>query len=123
MARSRNTELLSHIDCPGGGQVWVDGTTLYVGHMRAPTGTSVYDVSDPKSPRQIARLDLPPGWHSHKVRVADGLMLVNHERQGQAGAHWPGSTSSKVVCISCHWAWSLAQSSLSFGTAMTNPSV
>ena len=26
-----NTTLVSHFDCPGGGQVWVDGTTLYVG--------------------------------------------------------------------------------------------
>ena len=27
-------------DCPGGGQVWVEGTTLYVGHMRPPSGTT-----------------------------------------------------------------------------------
>jgi hypothetical protein len=46
MAKSKNTKLLANFDCPGGGQVWVEGTTLYVGHMRQPTGTSIVDVSD-----------------------------------------------------------------------------
>jgi hypothetical protein len=50
MARSKNTKLLSHIDCPGGGQVWVDGKTLYIGHMREPTGTTVVDIADPLNP-------------------------------------------------------------------------
>ena len=77
--------LLSHIDCPGGGQVWVEGTILYVGHMRWPSGTSIYDVADPRKPRLVARIDLPEGWHSHKVRVADGVMIVNHEKLGQNG--------------------------------------
>ena len=40
MAASKNTRLVAHIDCPGGGQVWVDGKTLYIGHMREPTGTT-----------------------------------------------------------------------------------
>jgi hypothetical protein len=85
LASSHNTALLSHIDCPGGGQVWVDGTTLYVGHMRWPSGTSIYDVADPRKPRLIARIDMPEGWHSHKVRVANGVMIVNHEKLGQNG--------------------------------------
>ena len=80
-----NTTLLSHIACPGGGQVWVDGTTLYIGHMRWPSGTTIVDVADPRHPKVIARIDLPEGWHSHKVRVADGIMLVNHEKLGQSG--------------------------------------
>ncbi len=85
MARSKNTRLVAHIDCPGGGQVWVDGKTLYIGHMREPTGTTIVDISDPARPVVIARVAVPPGWHSHKVRVANGLMVVNHERQGQGG--------------------------------------
>jgi hypothetical protein len=85
MARSNNTRLVAHIDCPGGGQVWVDGRTLYIGHMREPTGTTIVDIADPKNPRQIARVEVPVGWHSHKVRVANGIMLVNHERQGKEG--------------------------------------
>ena len=85
MARSKNTRLVAHIDCPGGGQVWVDGKTLYIGHMREPTGTTIVDVADPANPVVLARVEVPPGWHSHKVRVANGIMVVNHERQGKGG--------------------------------------
>src|SRR5215475_14381664 len=86
MARTKNTKQVAHIDCPGGGQVWVDGTTLYIGHMRQPTGTSIVDIADPTHPKLLSRIEVPPGWHSHKVRVANGIMVVNHERQGQHGA-------------------------------------
>jgi len=86
MAKASNTELLAHIDCPGGGQVWVDGTVLYVGHMREPSGTTIIDVADPKKPKVLSRIEMPQGWHSHKVRVADGIMIVNHERLGPEGA-------------------------------------
>ena len=85
MARAKNTKLLANFDCPGGGQVWVDGHILYIGHMRQPTGTTIVDVADPRHPKVLARVDLPPGWHSHKVRVANDIMVVNHERQGQDG--------------------------------------
>ena len=85
MAEAFNTTLLSHIDCPGGGQVWVEGTTLYIGHMRNPSGTTIVDVADPRKPRIIARIDVPDGWHSHKVRVSGDIMIVNHEKLGQEG--------------------------------------
>jgi hypothetical protein len=39
-------------------------------------------VEDPKKPRLLAQLELPRGWHSHKVRVANDVMIVNHERLG-----------------------------------------
>src|SRR5438477_475964 len=77
---------MSHFDCPGGGQVWVEGTTLYIGHMRWPNGTTIVDVADPRHPRQLATIDLPQGWHSHKVRVANGIMIVNHEQLGDKGS-------------------------------------
>src|SRR5262249_56763703 len=54
--------------------------------MAAPHGTTVVDVSDPRHPRQLATINIPEGWHSHKVRVSDGIMLVNHEKIGQSGA-------------------------------------
>ena len=79
MARASNTRLLSHIDCPGGGQVWVDRNIMYVSHMRPPEGTSIYDVSDPLHPKFLFRMDVPMGWHSHKVRAQDGIMIVNYE--------------------------------------------
>ena len=53
MARAKNTKLLANFDCPGGGQVWVDGTTLYIGHMRQPTGTTIVDVADPRAPQEV----------------------------------------------------------------------
>jgi len=79
-----NTRLVSHIDCPGGGQVWVEGRTLYLGHMRPTSGTTIIDVADPHRPRLLARLDVPEGWHSHKVRVANGIMVVNREKFGKS---------------------------------------
>jgi hypothetical protein len=85
LASARNTKLLAHVDCPGGGQVWVDGRILYVGHMRPPSGTTLVDISDPKKPKMLAHLEVPPGWHSHKVRAKDGVMIVNHERFGEGG--------------------------------------
>ncbi len=90
MTNARNTKLIGHIDCPGGGQVWVEGTTLYVGHMRNPSGTSIYDVSDPASPKLLHRIDVPQGWHSHKVRVANGIMVVNHEKLGEGSPEFGG---------------------------------
>jgi hypothetical protein len=81
---------VGYFDCPGSGQVVVDGTIAYVAHMRAPDGTTVVDVSDPRHPRALAHLTVPEGTHSHKVRAAGGLMLVNREavpadRPGAAG--------------------------------------
>ena len=85
-ASRANTTRVRHLDCPGGGQVWVDGTTLYIGHMHWPHGTSSVDVSDPRNPRVLATIELPEGWHSHKVRAANGIMIVNHEKLGERGA-------------------------------------
>lgn len=85
-----NTKVIGHLDCPGGGQVWVDGSTLYIGHMAAPHGTTVVDVADPRRPRVLAQIEIPPGWHSHKVRVAEGIMIVNHERLGKETPEFGG---------------------------------
>ncbi len=91
MARSSNTTHLANIDCAGGGQVWVDGTTLYIGHMRHPSGTTIVDIADPRKPKILCRIEVPDGWHSHKVRVCDDVMIVNHERLGQgANAEFGG---------------------------------
>jgi hypothetical protein len=70
---------IAYFDCAGGGQVVVENGIAYVGHMRSPHGTSIVDVRDPMNPTELARLGMPPGSHSHKVRVHDGVMLVNHE--------------------------------------------
>ena len=84
MPSQSNTKQLSHIDCPGGGQVWIDGTTLYVGHMRPTSGTTIIDIADPRAPRVIAKISVREGWHSHKVRVAGDIMIVNQEKFGKS---------------------------------------
>lgn len=48
---ARNCKLLGHLDIPGGGQVVVQGGYVYIDHLKAPLGTSIVDVSDPKHPR------------------------------------------------------------------------
>src|SRR5215471_6585322 len=70
---------VGYFDCAGGGQVVVENNVAYVGHMRSPHGTSIIDVSDPRNPRELATLGMPQGSHSHKVRVSNGVMAVNHE--------------------------------------------
>src|SRR5215471_1955482 len=79
MSQSEGVRRLAWLDCAGGGQVAVDGQFAFIGHMEAPHGTSVVDVADPRNPRIVAEIDIPPGLHSHKVRVANGIMVVNRE--------------------------------------------
>ena len=78
-ASAKGLKQVGYFDCPGGGQVVVDGRVAFIAHMKAPHGTSLVDVSDPKSPRQLSALEVPPGTHSHKVRAENGVMLVNRE--------------------------------------------
>jgi hypothetical protein len=82
MTATMRTELVAHLDLAGGGQVWVDGDRCYVGHMEAPYGTTILDVSDPAHPTVLAELPMPTGWHSHKVRAMGDVMAVNHEQVG-----------------------------------------
>jgi hypothetical protein len=82
-ARQSNTTHIARIETPGGGQVWVEGSTMYVGHMRPTSGTTIIDVADPRKPKVISEIEVPTGWHSHKVRVKDNIMVVNVERFGK----------------------------------------
>lgn len=82
MAQSQGIREVAWLDCPGGGQVVVDGQFAFIGHMAAPHGTSVVDIADPRHPRIVAEIPIPPGLHSHKVRVANGVMIANRERHG-----------------------------------------
>lgn len=70
---------IGYFDCAGGGQVVVDRGVAYIGHMKTPHGTTTVDVRDPRNPKQIAALEMPAGTHSHKVRVANDLMVTNRE--------------------------------------------
>ena len=76
--------LVSHSDlggCGDGMQVLREGDALYVAHYGlSGMGTTVLDVADPERPRIVDQWPAPPGTHTHKVQVADGLLLVNEER-------------------------------------------
>src|SRR3989337_917237 len=78
---NRSVSRLARLEIPGGGQVRVHGSTAYVGHMNPPHGTTIIDVSDPRHPEVLSTLLLPDEHsHSHKVRVAGDLMVVNVEQ-------------------------------------------
>jgi hypothetical protein len=79
-ALSNNTQSLSHLDIEGGGQVVVSDGYAYIGHMKPPHGTSIIDVSDPRKPQVVARLDSSPWSHTHKVRVCGDIMITNVEQ-------------------------------------------
>ncbi len=79
MAAANGLKVVGYFDCPGGGQVVVRDNVAYVGHVMPPDGTTIIDVSDPARPRQLAEIKVPEGTLSHKVRVENGVMLVNRE--------------------------------------------
>ena len=92
MTTARGMKEVGYFDCPGGGQVVVRDEVAYVGHMGSPHGTSIIDVSDPARPRALAKTSMPAGMRSHKVRVENGLMVVNREcpPPGPKDADFPG---------------------------------
>jgi hypothetical protein len=62
-------------------QLMRSGEALYIGHFGpSGMGTSILDVSDVTSPTIVRQWESPPHTHTHKVQVADGLLLINHER-------------------------------------------
>ena len=64
-----------------GMQVGRNGDFVYVGHTGTTgAGTSILDVTDARNPRLVAQWDAPANSHTHKVAIADGLLLVNHEK-------------------------------------------
>ena len=67
-ARSGSTAILS-----------ISGTCV----RRPARPSSTFPIRD--HPKTLARIELPQGWHSHKVRVANGIMIVNHEVEGKGG--------------------------------------
>ena len=46
MASAEGLKEVGYFDCAGGGQIRVDGTTAYIGHMANPFGTSIVDVDE-----------------------------------------------------------------------------
>ena len=97
-ALARNVRRLGHLDLPGAGQVTVAGHYAFVGHIpnKQDLGTSIVDIADPARPRLVATVNVGDlASHSHKVRVAGDLMVVNHERNmtpvGRRAEQMPGT--------------------------------
>ena len=99
LASSKDLRILGHHALDGRGdamQVVRDGNALYVGHTgTSGAGTSILDVSNPALPNLVTQWDSPAHTHTHKVQVADGLLLVNHElypykSDASAGRHSAG---------------------------------
>ena len=79
MSAATGLKVVGYFDCPGGGQVVVRDGVAYIGHVKPPNGTTLVDVSDPANPRKLSEITVPEGTLSHKVRVDNGIMLVNRE--------------------------------------------
>lgn len=81
---ARGLRCIAHHDLGGRGdgmQVLRHRNTLYVGHTGTTgAGTSILDVTDPRRPVLVSQWDAPAHSHTHKVQVADDLLLVNHEK-------------------------------------------
>jgi hypothetical protein len=90
MSSAKGVREVGWFDCAGGGQIVVDKGIAYIGHMASPFGTSIVDVRDPMNPKALAELKIPLGTHSHKVRVSNGIMVVNHEVMGEPPSGWRG---------------------------------
>jgi hypothetical protein len=78
MRQVGQTDLNGHGDCM---HVNLKDHYAFVAHMgESRVGTSIVDVSDPRSPRVVNQLETPPGTHSHKVQIVGDILLVNYER-------------------------------------------
>jgi len=51
---------IGRTDVAGGGQVVVEKGYAFIGHMDPPHGTSILDVKDPKHPKIVAHIEVPP---------------------------------------------------------------
>src|SRR5262249_29853571 len=84
---ARNVRRLGHLDLPGAGQVTIAARHAYVGHTpnKNHLAPPLTDRAYPANPRVIATVTLDDhSSHSHKVRVAGEIMIVNHERNPTA---------------------------------------
>lgn len=74
---------IGHSDLGGYGdgmQVMRWGDALYVAHFGpSRMGTTILDASDPSDLGIKWQNQAPEGGHNHKVQVADGLLMTNHE--------------------------------------------
>jgi hypothetical protein len=99
-ASAAGLRLLAHHPLRGHGdgmQVLREGDVVYVGHTGTTgAGTSILDVTDPTRPALVRQWPAPAHSHTHKVQVAGGLLLVNHEKFPYRGTP-PGPVSAGLA--------------------------
>jgi len=79
-------------------QVIRQADVVYVGHVgTSGMGTSILDATDPIRPELVTQWPAPPRSHTHKVQVAEGLLLVNHEKFPYRAAYTDGFSAGLVV--------------------------
>lgn len=85
----RNIRLLANTDLDGHGdtmQLIARDSYLYVGHCEQGVGVSILDVSDPRNPRPVQRIPVPPDVKGHKVQISGDLMVIGHEARSHKAA-------------------------------------
>src|SRR5258708_11857178 len=74
------------------------GDYVYVGQAgTSGIGTSILDSTDPLRQELVTQWPAPPRSHTHKVQVADGLLLVNHEKFPYRAAYADGFSAGLAV--------------------------
>lgn len=100
-ATAEGLRLVGHHDLAGNGdgmQVLRVGDAMYVGHFGpSGMGTSILDVSDPSKPVLVDQWRAPANTHTHKVQIADNLLLVNHEIFPYRATPPPGEFSAGLA--------------------------
>jgi hypothetical protein len=100
-ASSVGLGLVAHHDLGGYGdgmQVIRHDDAVYVGHTgTSGMGTSILDATDPSRPELVTQWPAPQRSHTHKVQVADGLLLVNHERFPYRAQYTEGFSAGLAV--------------------------
>ena len=67
---------------PAAGRWWWRTASPTSDICAARTGRPSSTCAIPGTAASLRRIGMPPGTHSHKVRVGNGLMVVNHEVNG-----------------------------------------
>jgi hypothetical protein len=77
-----NVRLLGQADLGGHGatmELIARGNYLYVGHSELGVGVSILDVSNPRDPRLVHRIPVPPDVLGHKIQICGDVLVVGHE--------------------------------------------
>ena len=99
-----NLRLIGHSDLAGQGdgmQLMLKDHYLFVGHVLGKMGTTVLDVSNPKEPKVVQQLKIPPFTHSHKVQISGDILIVNYEKYPMGpGGTFPERAGIQILDIS-----------------------